>query len=47
MIRQLTELPDKVKETLSDVSSIEKIAKKIYKKDHCILWEEEIIFQLL
>ena len=36
MIRQLTELPDKVKETLSDVSSIEKIAKKIYKKDHCI-----------
>ena len=36
MIRQLTELPDKVKETLSDVSSIEKIAKKIYKKDHCM-----------
>ena len=36
MIRQLTELPEKVKETLSDVSSIEKIAKKIYKKDHCI-----------
>jgi len=36
MIRQLTELPNKVKETLSDVSSIEKIAKKIYKKDHCI-----------
>ena len=36
MIRQLTELPDKVKETLSDVSSIEKIARKIYKKDHCM-----------
>ena len=36
MIRQLTELPEKVKEILSDVSSIEKIAKKIYKKDHCI-----------
>ena len=36
MIRQLTELPDKVKETLSDVSSIERIAKKIYKKDHCM-----------
>ena len=36
MIRQLTELPEKVKETLSDVSSIEKIAKKIYKKDHCM-----------
>ena len=36
MIRQLTELPEKVKETLSDVSSIEKIANKIYKKDHCM-----------
>jgi len=36
MIRQLTELPDKVKEILSDVSSLEKIAKKIYKKDHCM-----------
>ena len=36
MIRQLTELPDKVKEILSDVSTLEKIAKKIYKKDHCM-----------
>ena len=36
MIRQLTELPEKVKETLSNVSSIEKIANKIYKKDHCM-----------
>ena len=36
MIRQLNELPNKVEETLSDISSIEKIAKKIYKKDHCI-----------
>ena len=36
MIRQLTELPEKVKETLSNVSSIEKIANKIYNKDHCM-----------
>jgi len=36
MIRQLTELPDKVKEILSDVSTLEKIAKKIHKKDHCM-----------
>ncbi len=36
MIRQLTELPDKVKEILSDISPIENIAKKIYKKDHCM-----------
>lgn len=36
MIRQLTELPDKVKEILSDITPIESIAKKIYKKDHCM-----------
>ena len=36
MIRQLTELPSKVDEILSDVSPIESIAKKIYKKDHCM-----------
>ena len=36
MIRQLKELPDKVKEVLSNVSQIEDIAKKIFKKDHCL-----------
>ena len=36
MIRQLIELPDKVEEVLSNVSQVEHIAKKIYKKDHCL-----------
>ena len=36
MIRRLKELPDKVKEVLSNVSEIEDIAKKIFKKDHCL-----------
>jgi len=36
MISRLKELPDKVKEVLSNVSEIEDIAKKIFKKDHCL-----------
>ena len=36
MISRLKELPDKVKEVLSNVSKIEDIAKKIFKKDHCL-----------
>jgi glucosamine--fructose-6-phosphate aminotransferase (isomerizing) len=36
MIKQLNELPGKVEQVLSDISSIENIAKKIYNKDHCI-----------
>ena len=36
MINRLKELPDKVKEVLSNVSEIEDIAKKIFKKDHCL-----------
>ena len=36
MISQLKELPFKVKETLNKSSLIEKIAKKIYKIDHCL-----------
>ena len=36
MISQLKELPDKVEEVLSNVSQIEDIAKKIFKKDHCL-----------
>ena len=36
MIRQLKELPGKVEEVLSNVSQIEDIAKKIFKKDHCL-----------
>ena len=36
MIRRLKELPDKVEEVLSNVSKIEDIAKKIFKKDHCL-----------
>ena len=36
MISRLKELPDKVKEVLSNVSQIEDIAKKIFKKDHCL-----------
>ena len=36
MINKLKELPDKVKEVLSNVSQIEDIAKKIFKKDHCL-----------
>ena len=36
MISQLKELPDKVEEVLSNVPQIEDIAKKIFKKDHCL-----------
>ena len=36
MISQLKELPDKVQEVLSNVPQIEDIAKKIFKKDHCL-----------
>lgn len=36
MIKQLNELPGKVEQVLSDISSIENIAKKIYNKDHCM-----------
>ena len=36
LISRLKELPDKVKEVLSSVSQIEDIAKKIFKKDHCL-----------
>ena len=36
MISQLKELPFKVKETLKKSSLIEKIAKKIYRNDHCL-----------
>ena len=36
MISRLKELPDKVKEVLSNVSEIEDIAKNIFKKDHCL-----------
>ena len=36
MINQLKELPDKVQEVLSNVPQIEDIAKKIFKKDHCL-----------
>ena len=36
MISQLKELPDKAEEVLSNVPQIEDIAKKIFKKDHCL-----------
>ena len=36
MISQLKELPDKVEEVLFNVPQIEDIAKKIFKKDHCL-----------
>ena len=36
MIKQLNELPGKVEQVLSDISSIENIAKNIYNKDHCM-----------
>ena len=36
MISQLKKLPDKVEEVLSNVPQIEDIAKKIFKKDHCL-----------
>jgi len=36
MICQLKEVPKKVDEILNKFSSIEKVAKKIYKKNHCL-----------
>ena len=36
MIKQLNELPGKVEQVLSDISSIDNIAKKIYNKNHCM-----------
>ena len=36
MIKRLTELPRKVEEILSNISPIEDIAKKIFKRDHCM-----------
>ena len=44
MISQLKELPLKVQESLEKNSLIEKIAKKIYKNDHCLFMSRGINF---